>query len=190
VAPPAQVSLTLRGIAPRTSSSIRLPATGALKERIADSLSTRSGQSVVAFELPASPSRAEVLEALSLARSANAEVEFVGQPPPIDAIDQLPPQFRTAARLLARLPQAVPVKVLFTDEVCEGCTRSAKLSGEALLVGDETWESKSIGEAYGLERYELVEFDWREGSPEALVKAASIALANEHLLVVRVPPAE
>lgn len=186
IEPPALVALP--GIAKRITSPISLSDADALDEAIKNKLSY-SDEKVVGFDLFRDVKREDLVRGLAAAHAQQADVDLFVLPPPRN-FDALPKDYRLMATMLASLPRAVPVKVLFEGEACDDCKGPAKLVGDSLQVGDEKWAGKELDVVFGVERFDRVELDWENGTPEALAKAASIALGNDHVVVVRVPAPE
>lgn len=128
--------------------------------------------------------RAALLEFLRVAHAGGTEVELIGNAEPT-SLDRVPAVFKAVASELNDLQLAVPVRVLYEGEVCDKCVGAATLEKDGLHVGERTWkEIERPTTSY--EPPPMVEFAWT-GTPEELVRAGQLALANGHAVVVRVP---
>ncbi len=134
--------------------------------------------------------RQTLLRVLQTTHFVRLNVELVGDAPKRKF--EAPALFAPAVAALSEVSLSVPVRVLFTDEVCEACAGSAEWTKEGLQVKSPTgalasWTAGDVSGSGPLAALPLVEFTWTT-TPEDLARAALVALSHQHLLVVRVPP--
>lgn len=144
----------------------------------------------VALELPRGLGRAPLLRAMQTAHYLLADVELVGggARPPLD----VPPVFEAALLAVTAVPQSAPLRVLFSEQPCEGCAGVATLTPSGLQVKSPAgevlaWAPAAVPSSGEVDSLPGVEFDWTTGEPEPLLRAALVALSHGHLLVARIP---
>ncbi|MFZ5442551.1 MAG: hypothetical protein ACOZQL_21250 [Myxococcota bacterium] len=176
---------TVEGLATSTEA-LTLP--GALDD---GALEARWGMTWVAVSLTPSLTRAQLEPLLREAHGRGFSLELVGRAKQPHTAG-LAPLLASVAAIVADVQLAVPVRLLFTDEVCEGCVGRATLDGEALVVTRATdtvrWNEVLRVDAPRAPPPTL-DFTWT-GTPAELALAAQLAASNGHLLAVRVTPAD
>jgi hypothetical protein len=178
-APPRAELVTIDGCPPTTFSAVRPPDEDSRKVDEAVLLRARqvaADDPWVGVELKRSLSPKTVLRALQTAHFVKVNVELIGDAPKETL--EAPPLFAAAVAAVGELQLAAPVRVLFTDEPCDGCEGSL-----------EGWTLGEVPRAGDFKALPGVEVTWT-GDTAALVKASLTALSHQHLLVVRVPPPE
>ena len=141
---------------------------------------------------PASPPEYVIVMLQSLIATAHfvrLHVELIGDGPKREL--PAPVVFETALDAVSSTTSAAPLRLLYTDEVCEACAGAAVLTKEGLAFTPTAgpaaaWSPGPIDARGDLDRLPGVELRWT-GDVEALARASVIALAHAHLLTVRVP---
>lgn len=183
--------LELDGVAPRTLDAVELTP-GQVDRQVGLGLQRSwRDEKAISIGLSRTLERDALLRALQVAHYAKAEVELMGSPK--QRTFDVPARYQALTANLSEYVSAVPVRVLFTGEVCEACVGTATLSGDALEVkftkGEATQWTLSSSRPWSRDELPSVEFEWG-GPPEALARAALTALSHEHVLAVRVAPPE
>lgn len=146
----------------------------------------RWGREQVGIALTRGLERDTVERALREAHLAHRGVELFGAEAPRAAAPRSPLFAALTDAMIPRI-RVLPLDVLLLDEVCDDCVGSATLEGDALLVtrGAETDHWREVHLVAKGDAPARLDFVWTGGLPE-LIKAAQLALSNDHLLAVRV----
>jgi hypothetical protein len=177
--------VALRGQLPSGGDPVALVDSKGIEADVAQRVGHEEAPRAVALELRVEVAREPLVRALATAHALGAEVELIGQGRDVDR--EGPPQFEPVLELRRSQRIAVPVRVLYAGERCEGCAGPVTLEGAALVFGSERWTLTDEGADREAAARSPLDFDWTQGSPETLARAAEIAWSHRAVLVARVP---
>ena len=186
---PHEKLLTVEGRAPRHERAVKLERDELEALDAAVLRGWDRGDAWLSVELTTALTPARLLRALQTAHFVRLHVELIGDGPKREL--PAPVVFETALDAVSSTTSAAPLRLLYTDEVCEACAGAAVLTKEGLAFTPTAgpaaaWSPGPIDARGDLDRLPGVELRWT-GDVEALARASVIALAHAHLLTVRVP---